>query len=119
VRPVAAAAKVRENECDIWMTFCEPSEITSVGNFLIGPFASAMLPDVMQNRKPMRSGGFANRIEQRIISSPAREQLNADCSALDATLDLRECVIGVIRIHCHIPLDARIFRELRHRIISD
>jgi len=119
VRPVAAAAEVRENERDARMPLGKPREIAPVGDFLVRPLAGAMLPDVVQDRKTVHRGRLANRIEQRVIGSATREQLHTDCPALDAALDLRQRVIGVIRVHCHIPPDARIFGELRHRIVSD
>ena len=82
VRPVAAAADVREDERRARMPQRERAEIDAVGDLLAGPLARAMLPDVMQHRQPAFRCLFGDRIEQRIVGAAARRELDADGAAL-------------------------------------
>src|SRR5207237_7337678 len=79
----------------------EAREIGAVRNLLAGPITASMLPDMMQNRKAEFARALADRIQQRIVGSPAREQLDADGAALDAPLDFRQRVLGVVRVDGH------------------
>ena len=89
VRPVAAAADVREDERRARMPQREAAEIRAVRDFLTRPLARAVLPDVMQHREVPRSRGLVrDRIEQRIVGAPAGRELDADRAALDAARDL-------------------------------
>src|SRR5206468_12015538 len=93
----------------------------SVRELLRRPFTPAVLPNVVEYRQPALGGQRGDWIEQWIVGTAAREELDANGAALRAALDLAQCVLGVIRVHRRVHAHAMLLarRDVEHRIVAE
>ena len=81
------------------------AQLHRVRRLLAGIVAAPVLPDVVQHRHAALRREGADRIEQRIVGATARGQLDADHAGVEAAADLRQRVVGVVRIHGDVAAD--------------
>jgi hypothetical protein len=109
---------VGQDEGHAGMSRGEACELHAVGCLLPRPVAPAVLPDVLEDRGTSSRRFRSDRIEQRIIGATTGGELDADRTAREASLDLTQRVLAIVRIHGDIAANAIAFPLLQgHHLI--
>src|SRR3989442_9181514 len=95
-----------ENEMHRGMSGGEVAQLGGVGRLLARSVPTTVLPDVVEDRQPVSSGGGADRIEQRIGGAAARGEFDADGAGRAAPLDFGERVVRAVRVDADLGADA-------------